>query len=106
MPYTAWTHDALRYRGYSVKEAQKKFADDEVGSPQIEVTALYLQYPDIFKYQGVNAAGSRYGSRYQGPGVPSLDWLQACPEVSAIWIDGRYQRWGSLSRGEQINVGI
>lgn len=100
-PYTLWTHDANRYRLLSVKQTRSIFLPDEVGSPMVEVIALYLQYPEIFEDHGVNAAGSRYGDDY----VPDLSTFDGGPKVDAHWIDDRYSSWGVLSRGNEINVG-
>ena len=97
-PYAVWTHDGQKYRPFSVEKAIKRFATDEVGSPQIEVTALYLQHPEYFKNRGVDAAGSRGG----GGGVPGLDTFVGGPGVRAPWIDRPGQGWGAGSRGKEI----
>lgn len=99
-PYIAWTHDANRYRQYSVDQAIAQFSDDEVGSPQVEVTSLYLHHPEFFKDHGVNASGSRseYGF------VPCLYAFGGGPEVDADSSGGRGQDWGALSRGNKIIV--
>ncbi|OGH39068.1 MAG: hypothetical protein A3B44_03145 [Candidatus Levybacteria bacterium RIFCSPLOWO2_01_FULL_38_21] len=101
-PFAIWTHDARRYRPYSVEQAIKQFKDDEVGSPQIEVIALYLQYPEFFRDQGVAAAGSRD----ECDRAPELYMFAGEPEANASWIGHRDQRWGALSRGKEIiNLG-
>ena len=97
-PYAIWTHDANRYRKFSVKEALTKFAPDEAPSPQIEVTALFIQYPDIFKDHGVDASGSIYGT----DNIPCIDTFFGRPELSHGVYDHPDSRWGTLSRGKQI----
>lgn len=97
-PYAIWTHDAQRYRPYSVDKAKEQFADDEVGGLQVEVTSLYLHHPEFFRDHGVDAAGSHYGSG----GVPYLDTFFGRPRVSADSSAGRDRHWGALSRGKEI----
>ncbi len=72
--------------------------DDEVGSPLVEVTALYLQRPDIFKDHGVDAPGSRL------PWIPSLRILNGKSWVDNRWPEDQNESWGALSRGKQINT--
>jgi len=97
-PYVVFTHDANRYRPHTVDQAIAKFAGDEVGSPQVEVTALYLNYPQFFRDHGVDAAGSRYKSDY----VPCLYTFHGRPEVGAYWSGDVSRYWGALSRGKEI----
>lgn len=99
-PYTIWTHDAYRYRRVSVRKAITLFKPDEAGSPLVEVTALYLQRPDIFRDHGVDAAGSRNADGY----VPGLSTFDGEPEVLAYWDGYPAYHWGALSRGRQINT--
>ena len=98
-PYTIWTHDANRYRRLSVERATVQFSEDEVGSPQFEVTALYLHKP--FNNRGVDAAGSRFESG----DAPYLNVFRGEPGVYSDWIDDPGGDWGALSRGSQINLG-
>lgn len=104
-PYTIWTHDARRYRHLTVEEACRKFSNDEVGSPLIEVIALYMQYPRIFKDFGIDAAGSRVDSREGHDYVPSLILYDTRKDVIADRIDiGPYHEFGALSRGKKIGL--
>jgi len=96
-PYVVWTHDANRYRPFSIKEAIGKFQPDEVGCPQIEVTAYYIQYREIFKDHGIDATGSLYGEN----SVPCLNTFFGKPEINLGEIDHPDSRWGSLSRGRE-----
>lgn len=61
-PYIVWTYTDDRYQWHSVPLAEKTFSANEVGMPQVEVTALFLQFPDIFHGPARIAAGSRLGS--------------------------------------------
>lgn len=97
-PYAIWTHDANRYRKYTVDQATAKFADDEVGSPQVEVTDFYLNYPQFFKDHGVDASGSRH----EDDCVPDLNTFRGWPRVDASWSGAQNSDWGALSRGKEI----
>ncbi len=98
VPYAIWTHDANRYRQFSVKDAIGKFQADEMSCPQMEVTALYIQYPEFFKDHGVDATGSLYGA----DGVPCINTFFGKPEMSHGSLDHPDSRWGPLSRGRKI----
>ena len=101
-PYLIWTHDAQKYRPLTVKQALGIFGSDEVGSPQIEVTALYLQYPEYFINRGINAAGSTYesGSANGIPFILVYDTQQ--PGFHVDWVDMPGDVWGALSRGKEV----
>lgn len=99
-PYIAWTHDGTKYQPYSVEKALTLFAEDEVGSPQIEVTSLYLSHPEFFRGRGIDAAGSRHG----GSRVPYLYTFHGRPGVRAGRVGNPDSLWGALSRGNEIVV--
>lgn len=110
-PYLVWTHDGKRYSKFSVEQAMNSFADDEVGSPQIELTALYLQHPDYFKGEGykgaaVIATGSRDG-RTWGPErklvwATLIDAYKGQPTVGSCWLGPMVIDAGKASRGKEI----
>src|SRR5205085_2181333 len=60
-PYAIWTHDGSRYRQYSVRDALHHFEPDEAPCVLMEVTHLFVQYPELFSQYGVDASGSFYG---------------------------------------------
>lgn len=95
-PYTMWTHDANRYRQFSVKEAVKNFQPDEMVALQLEVTTLYLHHPEIFQDHGVDASGSLYGTA----GVTCLDIFTGRPTLNIGALDHPDSRWGALSRSK------
>lgn len=97
-PYIIFTHDGQRYRPYSVEKALTLFEDDEVGTPQVEVTGFYLKHPEYLIRRGVDAAGSRY----EGDDVPFFDLFYGRPKVIARRIDHVDYSWGPLSRGKEI----
>ncbi len=97
-PYAIWTHDGQVYRPVTVKQARNEFLNDEVGSLQREVTALYFQYQEYFRDRGIDAAGSRYGDGL----VPNLSTYLGLPRVFALKADSAYQSWGAGSRGKEI----
>jgi len=90
--------DATHPSGYSVEEALQEFAKDEVGSPLIEVVALWLLYPELFLNLGVLAPGSIYDEQF----VPSVDIFSGKPEIHAYRIDFKNRNWGVLSRRKRI----
>jgi hypothetical protein len=100
-PYVMWTHDGRRNRQKSVVEAQAGFADDEVGSTQLEVTALFLQHPDVFEGHALYAPNSR-SERH----VPYLHRIIE-GHKARLGRGGKDDRphalWGTLSRGEKIS---
>lgn len=96
-PYLGFTHDGRKYRPYSIREAMKLFAADEVGSPLAEVIALYAQHPECFVESGVYAAGSRY----QYDNVPRLSRSRTM-SIDAGWIGDKFGGMGVLSRGRGI----
>lgn len=98
-PYVAWTHDASRYGPFSVEEALAYFADDEVGSPQVEVTGMYLHYPEFFEKYSIYASGSCIGG---DRGVPYLYRFRRNSRVVAGTLDNKHPSWGVLSRGREI----
>lgn len=95
-PYTVWTHDANRYRPFSVKDAIKNFQPDELVTLQLEVTALYMHYPVIFQNHGVDASGSMFGTA----SVTCIDTFHDGPTLSQGSLDHPDSRWGALSRGK------
>ncbi len=100
-PYLTFTHDAQKYRPYSVKQALTMFAEDEVGIPLNEVTDHYLLLPEDFGKRGMvgmDAAGSRSG----GGDVPCLYLLRGGPGVYADFIDDPARHWGTGSRGKEV----
>lgn len=99
--YAINTHDAQRYRPYSVEDALTYFASDEVVSPYIEVLALHLQHPEIFEDHGIDAAGSRS----EDVRVPYLFVFLGKPGVGAGWIGSPRSDWGAGSRGNVVTLG-
>lgn len=97
-PYAVWTHDGQIYRPITVEQARNQFKDDEVGSPQLEVTDFYLQHPEYFKGRGIDAAGSQYEGGY----APYLAAFHGGPRVVAYGVGSQPQLWGALSRGKEI----
>ncbi len=97
-PYAIWTHDGQVYRPVTVEQARDKFLNDEVGSPQLEVTDLYLQHPEYFKGRGIDAAGSQDG----GGRVPTQRAFYGGSEVRASEAGNADQDWGAGSRGKEI----
>lgn len=99
-PYITWTQDGQKTRNCSAELATEYFKDDEIGSPQVEVTALYLQHPEYFKGLGIVAAGSRYEDGY----VPCLGAFSDRPEVCGFPYDLRLPVWGVGYRGKEIVI--
>lgn len=97
-PYLVFTHDGLKYHSYPEEKALALFDDDEVGSPLMEVTALFLNHPEYFIGRGIDAAGSRY----RGNRTPDLNTFGGRPGVDARWYDYRGPDWGVLSRGKKV----
>lgn len=110
-PYLVWTHDGQRYNKFSVQQTMASFADDEVGSPQIEVTALYLQYPEYFKDEGYKDAaviatgsrdGSTWGSERKLVWATLIDAYKGQPTVGSCWLGPMVIDAGKASRGKEI----
>lgn len=99
-PYLVFTHDGQRYRPFTVKQAIQRFADDEVGNPQVEITDLFLKHPEYFVDHGIYAAGSHYG----GGLVPCLGAFSDEPGVSADLFGSPFQSWGAGSRGKEYII--
>jgi hypothetical protein len=97
-PYSIWTHNGERYRQLSIIAAVSKFLPDEIASPQIEVTSLYIHYPELFREHGIDASGSVYGS----DSVPCIDTFLGTPGLNHGPLDHPDSRWGPLSRGRSI----
>lgn len=106
VPYVIWTHDAGRYRKQNVKQALERFAENEVASTQIEVTALFLQHPEAFEGHAVYAAGSRsdrFVPYLHGSMDPSQYYKR--PRLGrGETTDREHSLWGTLSRGEKITT--
>lgn len=99
VPYLVFTYNGKKHRLNTVTRAEDLFAGDEVRSPQLEVTDLFLQIPRFFVSQeGLYAAGSRYGRVL----VPRLGTLFDEPEVQADSSDYRPRGWGVASRGKDV----
>ena len=96
IPYLVFTHDGQKYRKISVTQAKKQFKDFEVGSPQGEVTDLFLQEPAFFVDIGIYGGGSRLRYGY----IPFLDTFYGRPSVHAYSPGKPDAYWGVLSRGK------
>lgn len=101
-PYTIWTHEGSRHIGMHKKQAEGQFEHDEVGSPLVEVIALYIHYPDLFKAQGLDAPQSQ-GDLLTTPSIHTFH--HGVPRVNSYGIHDKPERFGVLSRGSVINTG-
>lgn len=104
VPYAVWTHNGKKYSYYSVEKVLKLLADDELGSPVLEVTALYLQHSEYFKgvgVRGVYAAGSRY-ERNRIPALLKVGNDKTYP----YWSTALHQSHAGSRGKEIIRLGI
>lgn len=115
-PYAAWSSDGRRFESQSVPSARRQFRNDEVGSPLVEVVALYLQYSGGFLQRGIDAPGSQT-SMGQTPGLHTLH--HGIPRVNSYGVHeysdgnrntyGDYKAsallsWSVMTRGKKIAV--
>lgn len=98
LPYVIWTHDANRYRHLSVREVMTKMQSDETACSQLEVSSLFIHYPEVFADHGVDATGSMYGA----DSVPCINTFFGKPELSHGGFDHPDNRWGALTKGTYI----
>lgn len=95
-PYIAFIHDR-QIAPYGYK--------DEAKSPQVEVTSLYLQHPELFRYKGFCAPGSRlapYG--WESFHSPAIILDRGRPEVIGFVPDNLFAQHVSspLLRGKKV----
>lgn len=108
-PYAIWTHDGRRHQKTyitTLPNALKGFKDYEEASLAVEVTALYLQYPDLFDQLGIEAPGSTTVYRVSDSGLDRevatrLDALSGACWFSKATGSSRIN-YAPLSRGKQI----
>jgi len=102
-PYLVWTHNGQRYSKLSTEQTIHSLAGDEVGSPQIEVTALYLQHPEYFEGKGYKgAAVIAIGSRCDVVWATLIDAYKGQPNVSSCWLGPMVTDPCKGSRGKEI----
>jgi hypothetical protein len=101
-PYVIWSHDASRYRSQSAAEAEKKFDVDEVGGTLTEVTALFLQHPEVFDGYAAYALSSESGKM-----TPFLHEIKSIYKARVGRGDKHrpgHSLWGTFSRAEKVTA--
>lgn len=95
-PYFIWTHDGKRYRSTSSSKSREAFSIDEVPCSQLEVTSLYIHYPELFKGCGIDSGRSYLKDDYYA----TIIWVQEYPELALHHLNDQTEGLGVLSRGK------
>jgi len=77
-PYYIWTHDGKRYKTKSIGKAIESFSEDERPCSQIEVTSLFIHYPQHFKGCGIDSGRTYHKDNYYS----TLIWVGDHPELA------------------------
>lgn len=105
-PYAIWTHGRLINRTDKLQELSKPQRNALFhaweASPQVEVTALWLQRADVFEGHGFEAIGSRGVLPHPSLAVFSDDRVPMFKESRTAFSGAD---WEGLHRGKNINVG-
>jgi hypothetical protein len=94
-PYYIWTHDGTRYMTMSIGAARETFGEDEVPCSQLEVTSLFIHYPELFRSRGIDS-GRTYGMHDY---YSTLLWVQEHAELALHHRNDFTPGLGVLSRG-------
>jgi hypothetical protein len=95
-PYYIWTHDGKRYETKTIGKAIETFAEDERPCSQLEVTSLFMHYPEYFKGCGIDS-GRTYGKDNY---YSTLIWIEDHPELALHHLNDFTPGLSLLSRGK------
>jgi len=77
-PYFIWTHDGTRYRTTTIGGAVEAFAASEMACSQLEVSSLFIQYPELFRGRGIDSGRTHNAAGYYS----TLLWVDERPELA------------------------
>ena len=95
-PYVIWTHDGRRYQTKSIGAAIETFARDEVPCSQLEVTSLFIHYPELFKGRGIDSGRTYNKNNYYS----TLLWVDERAELALHHYNDFTPGLSVLSRGK------
>lgn len=98
VPYYIWTHDGKRYRTKSIGSAIEAFSEDERACSQLEVTSLFIHYPELFKGCGIDSGRTCDKNEYYS----TLIWVQEHPELALHHLNDFTPGLSLLSRGKLV----